>query len=105
MTDLLVGAADPEALRVVLTPGTTGLNMTAVTECTLHVTRPDGSTTTWPTVLSGATPQQVTARHVFDAAGLEVALAGSYVVEPRILAPEQRRCRLFKLHVVPYPTP
>lgn len=101
---LLVGAKDPEALRVVLTPGATGLNMTTVTECTLHVTKPDGTTTTWPTALSVATPARVEAVHVFDALGAEVALAGAYVIEPRVQAPGSRRCKLFKLHVVPYPT-
>lgn len=105
MTELLVGAADPEALRVVLTPGNTGLNMTSVSACTFHVRRPDGTTTTWSTVLSGATALQVTARHVFDASGDEVSAAGAYLVEPRVMAPGSRRCRAFKLHVVPYPTP
>lgn len=79
--------------------------MAAVTECTLHVTRPDGTATTWPTALSSATAMQVIASHEFDADGLETALPGSYVVEPRILAPESRRCEVFKLHVVPYPSP
>lgn len=105
MSEILVGASDPEGLRILLTPGKTGLDMTTVTSCTLYVTRPDGTTTTWPTTLSGATALQVTARHGFDAGGLEVSLPGSYVIEPRIMAPGSRRCRLFKLHVVPYPTP
>jgi hypothetical protein len=102
---LLVGARDPEALRVVLTAGSSGLDMRNVTSCTLHVTRPDGTTTTWNTVLAGATVNQVDALHVFDALGAEVALAGNYVIEPRVLAPGSRRCRVFKLSVTPYPTP
>jgi hypothetical protein len=105
MTTLLVGARDPEALRVVLTPGNSGLDMRNVTSCTLHVTRPDGSTTTWSTVLSGATVNQVEALHVFDSLGVEVGTPGNYVIEPRVLAPGSRRCALFKLSVTPYPTP
>jgi hypothetical protein len=104
MTTLLQGARGPEALRVTLLPGTTGLNMAGIVACTLHVTRPDGTTTTWDTVLSGATQYEVVARHEFDSLGAEVAQAGAYIIEP-VLEPGSRRCRLFKLHVVPHPTP
>jgi hypothetical protein len=105
MTTLLVGARDPEALRVTLTPGNSGLDMRNVTSCALHVTRPDGTAVVWSTVLQTATLTSVEALHVFDADGLEVGLPGNYVIEPRILAPGSRRCRLFKLSVTPYPTP
>lgn len=106
MNTLLAGARAPEALRVTLLPGTTGLNMATITGCTLHVTQPDGLSTTWDTVLSGATQYEVLARHVFDALGLEVAQPGAYVIQPWIDLPSgSRRCRLFKLHVVPQPTP
>jgi hypothetical protein len=105
VTTLLRAAKAPEALRVILTPGTTGLDMRSVSSCTLNVTRPDRTTTTWDTVLTDAGQYSVTARHVFDAGGDETALPGAYIIEPIILVPGSRRCRLFKLHVVQYPTP
>jgi hypothetical protein len=56
-------------------------------------------------VLTDAGQYSVVARHVFDAAGAETALPGAYVIEPIVSVPGSRRCRLFKLHVVQYPTP
>lgn len=106
MSTILQGAKDPEALRVILTPGSSGLDMRTVTDCVLKVTRPDRSTTTWSCGLSDASLYSLIARHVFDAAGDETALPGAYIVEPEIVTPSgSRRCRLFKLHVVQYPTP
>jgi len=105
VTELRVGARNPEALKVTISPGNTGLNMTQVQSCALHVTKPDGSMTTWDTVLSGVTQYEVAAQHVFDVLGEEVDTPGAYIIEPFIMAPGSRRCRLFKVHVVPYPTP
>lgn len=105
VTTLLQGAKSPEALRVILTPGSTGLDMRSVASCVLRVTLPDRTTTTWDTVLSDAGQYSIIARHVFDAAGDETSLPGAYIVEPEIFVPGSRRCQLFKLHVVQYPTP
>jgi hypothetical protein len=100
-----VGAKSPESVFVTLTPGQSGLNMTSVTSCSLRVTRPDGSETTWEATLSEATQYEVTATHTFDSLGEETVLPGSYVLEPIIMAGVERRCSVFKMHVVPYPTP
>lgn len=92
-------------MRVELSPGTSGLDMRTVSSCELRVTKPDGTTAVWSATLSEQTEHAATARHIFDADGAEVALVGSYVIEPYIMAPGSRRCSVFKLHVVPYPTP
>jgi hypothetical protein len=104
MTTLLQGARAPESLRLILTPGSTGLDMRTVTDVVLHVTRPDRTTTTWPTTVADLTERSLAALHTFDSAGEETAQPGAYLIEPRI-EPGSRRCRLFKLHVVQYPTP
>lgn len=102
----LVGPKSPEALKVTLLSGESGLDMRTITQCTLHVTRPDGSTATWGTSLSGATPSQVVAQHVFDVDGLEASIAGSYVVQPHITVDGvSRRCQPFKLFFEPFPQP
>jgi hypothetical protein len=106
MSYTLVGPIAPEALKVRLTPGTTGLDMQLVSACSLAVTRPDGSTATWTTTISDKTALQCLATHVFDVAGLEASLPGGYVVVPTIIAAgTPRRCAPFKLHLVPLPKP
>jgi len=106
MTSLLVGPKAPEALRVTLRAGNSGVSMLDVVSCSLSVRKPDGSVETWATTLSGASLASCVATHIFDAGGIEAALAGSYVVSPTVMVGAvERRCAPFKLHFVPYPTP
>lgn len=106
MNSTLVGPKAPEALKVTLLAGDSGIDMTTVTAVSLDVVRPDGATATWTTVLSGATTLQVIATHVFDAGGLEASLPGSYLIKPQITAAGQaRRGFPFKVALTPYPTP
>ncbi len=102
----LAGPRAPEALKVTLRAGQSGVDMRNVSACTLSVQRPGGDTVSWPTTLGAATAGEVLATHVFDALGEEAALAGGYVITPTVtVSGTPRRCAPFKMHLVPYPTP
>ena len=88
-----VGARAPEDLIVIIDQdfADVPLAMTTVTAVSFDVTKPDGSTTAWSATISEAIPTQLTATHTFDVGGLEVAVAGRYVLVPQLTVPAGMR--------------
>jgi hypothetical protein len=62
-----------------------GLDLSTVSAVTLHVMRPDGTSSDWATSLSAQSPTSVTATHVFAAA--DVPVPGKLTIEPRMTVP------------------
>lgn len=98
VTTVYAGALAPESIAVILTSGTSGLDMTTISAVVLRA-RINGETADWPTTLSGQTPTSLVATHAF--AANDVPSPGTFRVMPVCTVPAgTRRCQPFQLNVV-----
>lgn len=70
------GDVAPAACVFKITPGTTGVDLSTVTLGTIHVRKPNGTQTTWTTVLSNQTSTTLTATHAFASNGSDLDVYG-----------------------------
>lgn len=83
---IYAGAVAPEAVRVKVTQGDAGIDLTTATAVDMVVRRADGGIVTWAsTIVAGATPTQLIAEHVLVAGDAD--LVGTYVVVVRLTVP------------------
>lgn len=80
--EIYQNAYAPESLVLIVTNGSSGVDMTTVSAVSMSVQKPDGSTTTWTASISGATTSQLTATHNMPASPgpSDVTLVGEYSV-------------------------
>jgi hypothetical protein len=88
---VLAGAKAPEAVNVSIAPSDALPDMTVVTSAYLDVVTPSGELVQWAVAIASQTVQLLVLRHVFDAAGAEVARPGSYSITPKIATPGGER--------------
>lgn len=79
------GAASPEDIRVTITQGDSGLNLTTVTAVEFDVRLPDGSDDVWSASIVSATTTELVSSHVFSPA--DTVQLGTYVMLAKLTVP------------------
>ena len=86
MGKLYVSAVAPVSLKMTITPGDSGLDLTTPTAVVFRALPPNnGAEVAWTGTLSGATVASVTASHTFVLADLPIA--GVYLVFAELTVP------------------
>ena len=75
---LYVGLVAPVTFPVSVEVGNSDLDLTTVTDCTIEVRKPDGSTDSWDTAISSKLAASMTVTHSFSAAPSEVDQPGTW---------------------------
>jgi len=75
-----LGAVAPESLRVNITAGTSGVDLSTVTAATIELRKPGGAAVTWTTILSNQTSSTLTATRAFVAGDVDAAGAWRFLV-------------------------
>lgn len=78
MQALHVGIVAPQTYAVPFSSPAGGLDLTTVSAISIEIRKPDGSTASWSTALTGATATAVTATHSFSASPSELDQAGTW---------------------------
>lgn len=85
---LYIGSKAPQAITAVVTAGTSGVDLSTVTDADLIIYKPGGvGFDVWPCDLSQQSPTSVLLTHVFDALGVELDVDGVYIAVPRLVLP------------------
>jgi hypothetical protein len=96
------GAADPEALLIDVSSSDTVPDLTVVTEASVSVRKPDGTTDTWDATISNQTTSSLRVTHVYADDGTDIADVGSYGLVVVLTTPSgPRRCEPIALPVRP----
>jgi|CXWL01.1.fsa_nt_gi hypothetical protein len=80
-----LGPVAPEAYVVDVVPGTSGVDLSTVTDAALLVLRPDGAEVVWSVTRSNQTASTLTLTHVFEATDVDVV--GEYGVYAAMTIP------------------
>lgn len=78
MARVYQNAVAPEAYTRDDSVGASGFDMSTISAASLHVRKPDGTTTTWTASISLQTATSLRLTHTY--AGGDVALVGTYIV-------------------------
>lgn len=78
MSNLYVGLVAPKTYAVDFVVGASSLDMSTISAATFQIRKPDGTTTSWSTVISGQTSTTITLTHTYSAAPSEVDQAGTW---------------------------
>lgn len=80
------GAVAPEAIRIKVLQGSSGIDLTTVTAAAFQVRQPSGAVLTWAAAIQvGATATQLTAVHTFILADTEQL--GRHVIQAKLTVP------------------
>lgn len=63
-----------------VTPGTSGIDLSTVTNAVFGVEKPDGTVVEWAATMSNQTATTLTLTYVLSALGTDVAIPGPYAV-------------------------
>lgn len=74
------GALAPESFIMVVTPGSSGVNMNNISAATFEVRKSNGSTTSWSATLSNQSSTSLTLTHIMNAMTSELDVVGTYNV-------------------------
>lgn len=92
------GAAAPEAFRIVISAGASGLDMTTVTSVAFKVTKPNGESVMWDAAISSPTIGSLVATHTYNIG--EVPTRCTLEVMPHLTVPGGAlRCAPVQLRV------
>ena len=101
---LFAGAADPESLKVTVTSGASGPDLTGATSAEGTVHKPGGTTDVWSFALGASTTTSLVLTRLFASDAGDVAVAGSYKLALRLsFGAQVRRCAPISFVVTPYP--
>ena len=89
MTQLYVGAKEPEGIDVTLRHAS--FDFSEVTSAALLVSAPGGTTTEWSWSLDASVPGRLKLSHTFDASGAELWCGGTWKLTGELATPAGNR--------------